>query len=117
MGCQAYPDAARSERPGRDRLARELAALEPGTTTEVVRDALTERGRRLADAGEEKRRRIRALEDEVAWLQGRGAAPAALNYGDLFRDTLTKRRDLPLLYKGGDVARTNVRSAAMELAP
>jgi ribonuclease VapC len=44
----------------------------------------------------------------------RGAEPAALNYGDLFSYALAKARDLPLLYKGDDFARTDVRSALAE---
>ncbi len=47
--------------------------------------------------------------------KGRGAEPAALNYGDLFSYALAKARDLPLLYKGEDFARTDVRSALAEL--
>jgi ribonuclease VapC len=43
--------------------------------------------------------------------KGRGAEPAVLNYGDLFSYALAKARDLPLLYKGDDFARTDVRSA------
>jgi ribonuclease VapC len=46
--------------------------------------------------------------------KGRGAEPAALNYGDLFSYALAKARDLPLLYKGDDFARTDVRSALAE---
>ena len=47
--------------------------------------------------------------------KGRGAEPAVLNYGDLFSYALAKARDLPLLYKGGDFARTDVRSALAEV--
>ena len=47
--------------------------------------------------------------------KGRGAEPAVPNYGDLFSYALAKARDLPLLYKGGDFARTDVRSALAEV--
>lgn len=43
--------------------------------------------------------------------KGRGKPPAALNYGDLFSYALAKARNLPLLYKGEDFARTDIRSA------
>jgi ribonuclease VapC len=44
---------------------------------------------------------------------GRGSGhPANLNFGDLFSYALAKVRGLALLYKGGDFAKTDVRSAA-----
>jgi ribonuclease VapC len=42
---------------------------------------------------------------------GKGRHPAALNFGDCASYALAKARDLPLLYKGGDFARTDVRPA------
>jgi ribonuclease VapC len=43
---------------------------------------------------------------------GRGSGhPARLNYGDCFSYALAKARNLPLLYKGDDFARTDIRSA------
>ena len=42
---------------------------------------------------------------------GRGNHPAGLNFGDCFAYALAKERDLPLLFKGDDFARTDVRSA------
>jgi ribonuclease VapC len=56
-----------------------------------------------------------ALDAMDRYGKGRGAEPAALNYGDLFSYALAKVRDLPLLYKGDDFARTDVRSALAEL--
>lgn len=47
--------------------------------------------------------------------KGRGAEPAVLNYGDLFSYAPAKARDLPLLYKSDDFARTDVRSALAEV--
>ena len=55
-----------------------------------------------------------ALEAMDRYGQGRGEAPSALNYGDLFSYALAKARDLPLLYKGEDFSRTDVRSALDE---
>jgi ribonuclease VapC len=42
---------------------------------------------------------------------GRGHHPARLNLGDCFAYALAKRLDAPLLYKGDDFARTDIRSA------
>jgi len=40
--------------------------------------------------------------------------PARLNLGDCFAYALAKGRDLPLLYKGDDFAKTDIRSALAE---
>ena len=42
---------------------------------------------------------------------GKGRHPAALNLGDLFAYALAKTRDEPLLFKGNDFARTDLRPA------
>ena len=43
---------------------------------------------------------------------GRGSGhPAQLNFGDVFSYALAKVRGVPLLYKGDDFARTDVRNA------
>ncbi len=42
---------------------------------------------------------------------GRGRHPAALNLGDCASYALAKHRDLPLLFKGDDFARTDLRTA------
>jgi ribonuclease VapC len=43
---------------------------------------------------------------------GKGSGhPAALNFGDVFAYALAKNRDLPLLYKGNEFARTDLRAA------
>lgn len=52
-----------------------------------------------------------ALEAMLRYGEGRGAAPALLNYGDLFTYALAKVENLPLLYKGADFAGTDLRSA------
>ncbi len=44
--------------------------------------------------------------------KGRRRPPAVLNFGDLFAYALAKRLGLPLLYKGGDFARTDVVAAS-----
>ena len=40
--------------------------------------------------------------------QGRGAEPAALNFGDLFAYALARSLPAPLLFKGNDFSRTDV---------
>ena len=42
---------------------------------------------------------------------GKGNHQAGLNFGDCFAYALAKERDLPLLFKGDDFARTDLRSA------
>ena len=43
---------------------------------------------------------------------GRGRHPAALNLGDCASYALAKHHDLPLLFKGADFSRTDLRTAA-----
>lgn len=47
----------------------------------------------------------------LAYGKGRAAPPAVLNFGDLFAYALAKARGLPLLFKGEDFARTDIRPA------
>src|SRR5205085_367092 len=42
---------------------------------------------------------------------GKGHHPAGLNYGDCFAYALAKSLDAPLLFKGGDFSKTDVRPA------
>ncbi|MFW2829841.1 type II toxin-antitoxin system VapC family toxin [Sphingomonas sp. ID0503] len=42
---------------------------------------------------------------------GKGFHPAALNLGDSFAYALARERDLPLLFKGDDFAKTDVKVA------
>lgn len=49
-----------------------------------------------------------------AWRRfGKGRHPAALNFGDCFAYALAQVTGEPLLYKGGDFARTDVLKAAL----
>ena len=52
---------------------------------------------------------VTALEAYVRY--GKGFHPARLNLADCFAYALAKQLDLPLLYKGDDFARTDIRSA------
>ena len=55
--------------------------------------------------------------DQIEWARiagstfGRGHHPARLNYGDCFAYALSKSTGEPLLFKGGDFARTDVEPA------
>jgi ribonuclease VapC len=49
-----------------------------------------------------------AREGMLAYGKGRGEAPAALNFGDLFAYALAQQLRLPLLYKGEDFGATDV---------
>lgn len=50
-----------------------------------------------------------AAEARKAWRRfGRGRHVAALNYGDLFSNALSRTTGEPLLFKGEDFARTDV---------
>lgn len=42
---------------------------------------------------------------------GKGRHPAGLNFGDCFAYALAKASDEPLLYKGQDFSKTDIRSA------
>lgn len=48
---------------------------------------------------------------------GKGRHPARLNIGDCFAYALAKAMNLPLLFKGGDFARTDVQSALSVIPP
>jgi ribonuclease VapC len=45
---------------------------------------------------------------DAYFAYGRGRHPASLNFGDCFAYALAKSRDLPLLFKGDDFARTDI---------
>lgn len=74
-----------------------------------------DRLRLLLDAFSIDMRPVDAIQAEAAidahLRFGRGRHPARLNYGDCFAYALAKTADAPLLFKGGDFARTDVTSA------
>lgn len=51
-----------------------------------------------------------AREAHLRYGKGMGH-PAQLNFGDCFSYALAKSLDVPLLYKGGDFGKTDIRSA------
>jgi len=55
-----------------------------------------------------------AIIARAAWRPfGKGNHPARLNYGDCFSYALAKDTGLPLLYKGNDFAKTDIRNALL----
>ena len=50
----------------------------------------------------------RVAECHARW--GKGVNPAGLNFGDCFAYEVANTRDCPLLYVGGDFARTDIAS-------
>ena len=48
---------------------------------------------------------------EAALRFGRGRHPARLNFGDCFAYALAKSEGIPLLYVGGDFAKTDIEAA------
>lgn len=51
-----------------------------------------------------------AHEGQLRFGLGRGRPPAVLDFGDLFAYALARRLDAPLLFKGDDFARTDLRA-------
>ena len=45
--------------------------------------------------------------------RGRGEEPGVLNFGDLFAYALAKRLNAPLLFKGDDFTRTDLKPLAL----
>ena len=75
-------------------LGAEMAGLVDGLGLEVVSVSLAV-ARRVA-------------ESYALW--GKGVHPAGLNFGDCFAYEVARTRDCPLLYVGGDFARTDIAS-------
>jgi ribonuclease VapC len=56
--------------------------------------------------------RALAVQSRAAFIRfGKGRHPAGLNFGDCVSYALAQSLGLPLLYKGGDFAKTDIRSA------
>ena len=89
----------------------------------TVAEALIVAGRR--DIGEEMAQLIEAVGFEIAPVTaatarrvsqayarwGRGVHPAGLNFGDCFAYEVARERGCPLLFVGGDFARTDIARA------
>jgi ribonuclease VapC len=75
-----------------------------------------ERSRRLREASSVELRDVDRTQLDLAIEAyarfGRGMGhPAGLNFGDCFAYALARMADAPLLYKGEDFAKTDIRSA------
>jgi ribonuclease VapC len=89
----------------------------------TVAEALIVAARR--DVGEEMERLLEGLGLEIVSVTpasarriaqayenwGKGVHPAALNFGDCFAYEVAKEHECPLLYVGGDFARTDIEGA------
>lgn len=110
-----------------DLLVATTALMSIGTWIEIAHVAQTKFGRegtveveqllrdyeiKLADVDTPQAEA--ALQASRSYGRGRGKAPAVLNFGDLFSYALAKTRDLPLLFKGRDFARTDIRPALVK---
>ena len=103
----------------RDAPSRAIAA------PTLVEAAMVAEGRTGPAMGKELDELLDALNAEIvpftaehaarardAWRRyGKGRHPAGLNLGDCFAYALAKERDEPLLFKGNDFARTDVKAA------
>ena len=115
----AEPDAARYARAISMAWPRRMSAVALLETTMVIE------GRSGPDAGDDLDLFLREADIELepvtleqveaarrAWRRfGKGHHPAALNFGDCFAYALASTKREPLLFKGGDFARTDVEAA------
>ena len=115
----AEPDAARYERAISMAWPRRMSVVALLETTMVIE------GRSGPDAGDDLDLFLREADIELepvtleqveaarrAWRRfGKGHHPAALNFGDCFAYALASTKREPLLFKGGDFARTDVEAA------
>ena len=115
----AEPDAARYERAISMAWPRRMSVVALLETTMVIE------GRSGPDAGDDLDLFLQEADIELepvtleqveaarrAWRRfGKGHHPAALNFGDCFAYALASTKREPLLFKGGDFARTDVEAA------
>lgn len=74
---------------------------EPGTRARLSQSSARRNTRRPADLFED------VLQAYVRYGKGTGH-PAGLNFGDCFSYAIARRRNLPLVHKGDDFARTDL---------
>ena len=115
----AESDAARYERAISMAWPRRMSVVALLETTMVIE------GRSGPDAGDDLDLFLREADIELepvtleqveaarrAWRRfGKGNHPAALDFGDCFAYALASTKREPLLFKGGDFARTDVEAA------
>lgn len=112
------PEAARFEREIADDPVRLLSAATLVEATIILESRLGEAGGREFDLWLRRTGiEIVPVDEEQAdmarraWRRfGKGRHPAGLNHGDCFPYALAVTRDEPLLFKGQDFARTDVKA-------
>lgn len=97
-----------------DQLAISATTVAECLIVAAMRDVAPEMRRLLDELGFEVAPVTQAFAQRVArayarW--GKGVHPAGLNFGDCFAYALAEERACPLLYVGGDFARTDLVSA------
>ena len=89
------------------RAVAKIIQVEPVRAAELTRTYMTKMNARAVTIG--------ALEEAVALEAhtrfGKGVHPAKLNMGDCFAYACAKVHGVPLLYKGGDFALTDIEAA------
>ena len=70
-----------------------------------LEDLLKQRGTQLADFDAS----LEALATDAYARFGKGRHPAALNFGDCMAYAVAKHHDVPLLFKGADFGKTDVK--------
>ena len=114
------------EPEAQDLLKTLIAATQPGLCAPNRTELLIVMQARLGDLGVEhartflRRQRIQtiALDEALAdrateayRVFGKGRHPAGLNFGDCFAYALAAGEEVPLLFKGDDFSRTDVKCA------
>ena len=89
-------------------VARTLRSLEADATERWLDSFIDEMGIRVQSADD----KVLSLARQAHLAFGKGTGhPAQLNFGDCFSYALARSLNAPLLYKGADFARTDIRSA------
>lgn len=81
---------------------RHMASVEPQWLTRWLLD----RGTKIVPFDADLERLAASAYDRY----GKGRHPASLNFGDAMTYAVAKRHDVPLLFKGADFAKTDVRA-------
>ncbi len=109
--------------PFRDLLLRSSPVISAGSLVEALRISAVRKTRAISPAWtflelfsvqvvplDEVQARL-AEEGNRRFGKGRGQPPAVLDFGDLFAYALARHLDAPLLFKGSDFSRTDLRPA------
>ena len=115
------------DEPERDRfrnlLLRSSPVISAGSLVEALRISAVRKARAISPAWDflelfsvqvvslDLAQARLAEEGNRRFGKGRGQPPAVLDFGDLFAYALARHLDAPLLFKGDDFNRTDLRSA------